>query len=178
MREEALFVMLVVVLVVLPILLLIGSTILRGGVSFANKTLPKDQPRRYRYDEDDEEEEYDEGWDAYDRPKGRPKGDAVIPEPGLGKGMGIVLVAGIAQTVLGLVSGFVMEEVDREPVLAVVVGLIVLAVWFCISAGIRAGMLPTTFARACLVLLYEFLIVLAIAVCVGVPLFVLLTAMK
>ncbi len=178
MREDAAIAVIVIVLIALPVGLLIGSVILRGGVSFANKSLPKPQPRR-RYDEDDEDDdEYDEGWDAYDRPRERrAKNAGLIPEPGLGKGMGIVFVNWIAQSFLGGFMRVSIEAIDDEAV-GMLLALIALPVWFCIAAGIRAGMLPTSFARASLVVLFEVLIVLAICVVVGVPLYILLVATR
>lgn len=162
----------------LPLGLLIGAVILRGGVSFANKCLPQPRSR----DWDDEEDDYD--WERPAR-RGRSRSATAIPEPALGKAMGIVFVQFIIGFIISIPINLVMGAgagaqpvggrgaVDTAQLLA---SLIQLPIGFLISAGLRTSMLPTTFPRACLVVLFEYLIVFAIALAIGVPLFFLLAA--
>jgi hypothetical protein len=167
------------ILIIIPLVGLIGSVIVRGGVSFANKCLPKPDPRgprETRYDDDDDEfDEYDyDGWAAYDKPKGRRKPPAgAIPEPGLGHAMGITYVLVLVQVLVSLLARGAMRDID-DLAPAVILGAFALALQFVVTAGIHGGMLPTTFARACLVVVFECLIVVVIAVAVGAPLYVLL----
>ncbi|MBM3980288.1 MAG: hypothetical protein FJ304_08380 [Planctomycetes bacterium] len=168
------------IVIIIPLVGLIGSVIIRGGVSFANKCLPKPDPRGprvTRYDDDDDEfgDEYDyDDWAEYDRPKGRRKPPpGAIPEPGLGHAMGITYVLAIAQAIVSFVAQAVARDID-DLAPAVMLIAIAIALQFVISAGIHAGMLPTAFGRACLVVVFECLIVVVIVIAVGAPLYVLL----
>lgn len=168
-KEEALGMLCCVVLVALPIGLLIGAVILRAAVHFANKVLPRPVER-----------DYDE-WDDYDRP--RRASASAIPDPALGKAMGIVFVRFIVGFVVGAVIGFVMGVGAvgmgggrPDPGLQVLSTLIQLPIGFLINAGILTPMLPTTFPRACLVVLFEYLISIAIGLIIAVPLVILLVA--
>jgi hypothetical protein len=160
----------------LPIGLLIGAAILRGGVHFANKCIPSDRDRYY----DDDE------WDDYDRPKRRRRGSsAAIPEPSIGKAMGIVFVNFIINFVVSIPISIVLgvgmgaRGAGREdPAMSLIASLIQLPISFLVAAGVRTMMLPTSFPRACLVVLFEYLIVLAICVIIGVPLAILLFAAR
>lgn len=166
MRDEEAGILIAVLLFALPIVLLLGAVILRGGVSFANKCLPKES-------EWDDEDDWD--WDGYDRPR-RPAPKR-IPEPGLGKAMGIVFVSLVAQLV-AVVPFFLMGDmIDDEPELALLALLVALPLWFFISAGLRAAMLPVAFGRACLVVLFEALIGIVVGIAVGLPLAVLISAL-
>ena len=171
MRDEAAGILIAVLLFVLPIVLLLGAVILRGGVSFANKCLPKERPRYY--DEDDEEDYSD--WDDYDRPRKRREGK--IPEPGLGKAMGIVFVGFIAQLVTAVPLFLMGDMIDDEPELALLALLVALPIGFLIASGLRAAMLPTAFGRACLVVLFEYIICIVVGIAVGVPVAVLIAAL-
>ncbi len=164
-----------VLLIGLPIGLLIGAVILRGGVSFANKCLPKESERNDRYwdDEDDDED--------YDRPVRR-RAKAAIPEPGLGKAMGIVLVGAIVGFIISIPINLVMgvgmgmgnaNGGNQDQTMRILASLIQLPIGFLVSAGIRTGMLPTSFGRACLVVVFEYLIMIVICVIIAVPLFLL-----
>lgn len=161
----------------LPIGLLIGAVILRGGVSFANKCLP--QPRSRDWDDDEDE-------DDWDRParRRRSRSASAIPEPALGKAMGIVFVGFIVSFLISIPISLVMGAgAGAQPAGArgadaaqLIASLIQLPIGFLIAAGVRTGMLPTTFPRACLVVLFEYLIIIAICIVIGVPLFILLSA--
>lgn len=162
---EALGVMVCVLVVAVPLGLLIGAVILRAAVSFANKCLPKEVER------DDDE------WDDYDRPRRR--GTTPIPEPGMGKAMGIVFVNAIVgflisipiNLALGLGVANMGGRQDLQTQL--IASLIQLPIGFLVNAGVLAGMLPTTFPRACLVVVFEYVVVIIIGLAIAVPLFAL-----
>jgi hypothetical protein len=159
-------------LVAFPIVLLIGAAILRGGVSFANKCIPRHVDR-----------DYDEEWDDYDRPQRRRRTSAAIPEPAVGKAMGIVFVnfiIGMAVSVpINIAMGVgVGARGGGDPMVGLIASLIQLPIGFLIAVGVRTTMLPTTFPRACLVVVFEYLIVLAICLIFAVPLAFLLFAAR
>jgi hypothetical protein len=159
--------MCIVLLIAIPVGLLIGALILRAAVWLANKCLP--QPRARYYDEDD----YEDEWDSYDRPRRtrRGGGRAAIPEPTLGRAMLIVFVVWIANVVVGFMMGFVAGAGGLVRNQAGMVGLqgCSLVINFLIAASILTPMLPTTFPRACLVVLFQFLIGLVIVIIIVVP---------
>jgi hypothetical protein len=163
---------------VLLVGLLIGAVILRAAISFANKCLPA--PARARYDDEDDYEDGDGDWAAYERPKRRESRAAGgIPEPTMGRAMGIVFVVFICTSIAGLPISLAMGAGplgDGEPEVVLLASLIQLPIGFLVTAGVLCGMLPTTFPRACLVVVFEYLIVLAICVIIGVPLYVLARA--
>ena len=165
----------VALLIGVPIGLLIGALILRGGVSFANKCLPKKAERDYD-DWDDEDDEDD------DRPRRRRRrrATAAIPEPALGKAMGIVFVNAIIGFIISIpinvVMGVGFANVGGgrgDPMMSVFASLIQLPISFLANAGVLTAMLPTTFPRACLVVMFQYLIMIAIGVVIAVPLVVL-----
>jgi hypothetical protein len=167
-----------VLLIGLPIGLLIGAVILRGGVSFANKCLPKESERDDRYwDDEDEDEDEDED----DRPRrSRRRAKAAIPEPGVGKAMGIVLVGAIVGFIISIPINLVLgvglggpNGGNQDQAMSILASLIQLPIGFLVNAGIRTGMLPTTFGRACLVVVFEYLIAIAICLIIAVPLVLL-----
>jgi hypothetical protein len=170
-KEEALGVMCCVVLVALPIGLLIGAVILRGAVHFANKVLPKPVSR-----------DFDDDWDDYERPVRRTSGGA-IPDPALGKAMGIVFVRFIVGFIVSIPISLVLNGGmagmggRQDPAMQMIASLIQLPIGFLINAGILTPMLPTTFPRACLVVLFEYLIAIAIGLIIAVPLVVLAIAL-
>lgn len=175
MNGPALGVLCVIMVIAIPIGLLIGALILRGGVWLANKCLP--QPGRRYYDEDDD---YDDDWDDdYDRPRirrGRRGGRTAIPEPPLGKAMGVVFVRFIIGFIVSIPISLALRGVagGRPDASAqIVASLIQLPIGFLINAGVLTPMLPTTFPRACLVVLFEYLIALAIGLVIAVPLIAL-----
>lgn len=171
--DAAIGVLCVIALVAIPIGLLIGAVILRAACWAANKCLP--QPSS-RYDDDDD---YD--WDEDDRPRRRRRSSAkAIPEPSMGQAMGIVFVNFIISFVVGGAIGFVVGAggMARDPAAVIAMQGINLVLGFFIAAGVITAMLPTTFPRACLVVLFQYLIVLAIAIVIMVPLLVLGFALR
>jgi hypothetical protein len=169
---EAIGVLLCVLVVALPLGLLIGAVILRAAVSFANKCLPQPTSRYYDDDDDDWETEY------RPRPR-RGSGARAIPEPGMGQAMLIVFVNGIVGFVVSIPINVAMGvglagAGGNDPAAQIIASLIQLPIGFLINAGVLTAMLPTTFPRACLVVVFEYLIVIAICLIIAVPL-VLLT---
>ena len=59
-----------------------------------------------------------------------------------------------------------------------IASLIQLPIGFLINAGVLTAMLPTTFPRACLVVLFEYLVAIVICIVIAVPLFILLFAAR
>jgi hypothetical protein len=158
--------MCIVFLIVIPVVLLVAALILRAAVWLANKCLP--QPGRRYYDEED----YDDEWESYDRPRRtRRGGRTAIPEPSLGWAVVIVIVNGVVQFVINFMIGFVAGAGGLANNQGAMIGLqgCSLVLNFFISAGVLTSMLPTTFPRACLVVLFQFLIGLVIAIIIIVP---------
>ena len=82
----------------------------------------------------------------------------------------IVFVNGIIGFVVNKVFEIAMQGVGANDLPALLVILAFnLTITFLISASILTQMLPTTFPRACLVVLFEHLIALTIALVVVVP---------
>ncbi|WP_439621733.1 hypothetical protein [Gemmata sp.] len=174
-------------IVAIPIGLLIGAVILRGAVSLANMCVGGGQaPAADPY-----EDEY-EG--DHRRPRyGRYKVDTGIPVPSIGQAMVVVLLAGIANFVIQLVivvavvgvagggaganqrggfganpqAGFGARGAGAGGA-EMVANLISLPATFLVASLITSGMLPTSFGRACLVTLFQYLIVIAIAIAIGI----------
>jgi ABC-type antimicrobial peptide transport system permease subunit len=154
----------------LGIYILIGALVLRAACWISNKCLPQPQPR---YDDDDDYDDRDRDDDYDDRPVRRRRGRApltAIPEPNFGKACGIVAVNVLIQMAIGFVLGMMMGAgglrgggIGAAQVLNVVIG-------FFITAMLCTAMLPTTFGKACLVSLFNFLIWLLIGVIVVVAL--------
>lgn len=177
---DAIGVMLCVLVFALPLGLLIGAVILRAAVSFANKCLP--QPTR-RYYDDDEDDWGD--WDDEDRPRrGRRRAHGkAIPEPSMGQAMLIVFVGAVvgfvASIPINVAMGAGVAGVGgNDPRPQLLASLIQLPIGFLINAGVLTAMLPTTFPRACLVVVFEYLIAIAIALIIAVPLFLLAFAAR
>src|SRR5262249_14972865 len=101
-----------------------------------------------------------------------------IPEPSIRYAMGIVLVAAVTNLLVGIVIWMAVAELlepgpaargprgggpDPEQLLkgpGLIAPLISLPVGFLVCAGVSALMLPASFGRACLVTLFEHLILL------------------
>jgi hypothetical protein len=154
----------------LAIYILIGALVLRAACWISNKCLPQPQPR---YDDDDDYDDRDRD-DDYDAPRPRRRrGRApltAIPEPNFGKACGIMAVNVLVQLVIGFVLGMLIGAgglrgggIGTAQVLNVIIG-------FLVTAMLCTAMLPTTFGKACLVALFNFLIWLLIGVIVVVAL--------
>jgi len=95
-----------------------------------------------------------------------------VPEPPMGRAMGIMfvtaLVNGAAGFVLGMVVGGAAAAGGAQGQgAAVTAQLASLPVGFLVMAGMLSAMLPTTFGRAILVTLCHFIIGLLIAAVLG-----------
>jgi hypothetical protein len=94
------------------------------------------------------------------------QGPTSVPEPSMGKAMGITFVATLSNAVLAFFILLVMAAVAgaagaRQRNAALMAQLIPLPVSLLVMAGVLSGMLPTTFGRALLVtLLYLVVAVL------------------
>jgi hypothetical protein len=160
----------VIALLAIPIGLAIGALILLAAIWLANKCLPQPRSRRRYYDDDDDYYE----WDAPRRHR-RGGTSTAVPVPSFGQAMLIVFVNWIVNFGVGFVIGFVLGAAGaaKNQGGMVLVQAISLAVGFVVSATILSGMLPTSFGRACLVVLFQYLIAIAIAIVIIVPLVIM-----
>jgi hypothetical protein len=182
---------------------LIGAVILRcacwlynkivgapGGPAAYRDGVDDDRPRRRldaeRYDDEDEEDD-ESGEEEDDRPRPRRRPAAYdpdgpgVPEPTMGKAMGIMVVDMIVGAGINFVIGFATGAGMRgfggpagggaAANLGVVLfaQLLQLIVGFFLLAGLVTAMLPTRFGRACAVAGLFYVIGIAIAaVIIGV----------
>ena len=155
--------------IMIPVALLVGAAILMGAVALANMCLPKPRDRYYEYDD-----EYDDDRPVRYRDR-RNRSGAAIPPPSIGHAVLIVIVNGLISFVAGLVIGVMGEVVGgaQDPATMIVVQLFNVVLGFLITASVLTSMLPTTFPRACLVVVFQYVIVIGIALIIFVPLFVL-----
>ncbi|MBP3957498.1 hypothetical protein J8F10_19800 [Gemmata sp. G18] len=164
MAEAALGLICVVLVFAIPIGLLIGAALLMAAVAITNKCLPV-PPSRY--------DDYEDDWEDEDpqRPRKRNTKTA-IPAPTFNRAVVIVLVNALA----GFVGGLVLSGVAGAGGLANNQGAMLLiqgvqiVLGFLIAASVLTQMLPTTFPRACLVVLFQYLIMFAIAIVIAIPL--------
>jgi hypothetical protein len=185
-------------LLAIPIGLMIGAAILRGAVSLANACLGPDRSKT-SYDDD----EYTDYERRYERPTRRypaTNTGGLIPEPGLGYGMVIVLVNAFAQFAIGAVMAIGLMAVaggaggggqrfgagkrgfgdggGGNDALELMMNLLSIPVGFIVTSGVLTMMLPTSFGRACLVTLFQYLIMIAIGVVIFVVLFAAVGGMQ
>jgi len=125
--------------------------------------------------------EDDDDWSDYPLPgRRRDEVSEVIPTPGVGKGMGIVLIILIANAIIGFLLQQLLEN-DRDlranrrgrdffDDSETISKLATLPIGFLVMAGLLFAMLPTRFGRACLVTVYYCLICIGIVLVIGVPL--------
>lgn len=148
------------VLVALLVILAGGSVLFRAAVGLANRSVGASRPD---YNFPDAERD---PWIGYRFIKEPVRG---VPEPGFLKGVGAVLVlafvdflAGIAVRIM-LGVGFDHPHGRTGPD-AEACHFIGIVLCFPLGAWIVSSILPTKFSRACLVLLWIYLILLAIGV--------------
>jgi hypothetical protein len=96
-----------------------------------------------------------------------------VPEPLLGKAMGITLVTSVVQAIaafaLGIIVGGAGVVGGADPRLVEVVAhLISLPLSLLVMAGMNAALLPTTFGRGILVALCYVVVLIFVAVVLGV----------
>lgn len=139
------------------VVLFVGSALLRASVALANRTIGpvnRDEPIGWDWDAEEDDEDV------------LPAGDgAAIPEPGIGPGMRVLFLAGVAQIAAVFVLHFVLDEiVDIRRGIESPPGFVLcLASGFLLLTLVSAWLLPATFARAALVALYFHLILVVIA---------------
>lgn len=156
------------------IALSIGALILMGAVWIANKCLPQPASRHYIDDYDD----YEDDWE-YERPRRRQRsGSPAIPPPNFGWAMLIVFVNAVAGVIvsvpINLALGVGMAGMgNKDPMMGLLSSLIQLPIGFFILAGLATAMLPTSFLRACLVVLFYYLIIFAISLLICLPIVLL-----
>lgn len=155
-----------IIIFVLAVLLVlfIGSALVRAGVAIANRVIGRvkvEKPIGWDWDAEEDEEDYEELYGGGQR-------EEAMPEPGIAQGMVIVLLAALAQLILGFLLAFVIDPDEFDGGARVVAHLIGTAAGFLTMTGLLASMLPTTPKRAALASLFTYLVVVVIAVVVFV----------
>lgn len=132
-------------------LLVFGSIILRAAISLSNKCLGASPAGNY-YPEDEELDE----WIGYRQIKRPTVG---IPTVGIGKGMVSSFLLAVFGFLPGIPMRFLFDVGYHRHDNDVPAHILALVFSFPISALVLAGLLPTKFGRACLVLLMAYLII-------------------
>lgn len=154
---------------------MIGSVLLRFAVSLSNRSIGRPaEPNEYVVEDDDD-------WGDYPIAGSKPEAvSEVIPTPGLGKGMWIILCVVIVNAVIVFAIQMAFGEdpgprrargfFDDEQVLS---RLATLPISFLIVSGLFSALLPTGFTRGLLVAFYYLVIGIGIAVLLALPIFAL-----
>jgi hypothetical protein len=141
-------------------LLVGGAVIFRVAVTLSNKCLGASPVAELDHDDNEIDE-----WIGYRRVRRQTQ---AIPEPGVGKGMVSVLLLFVVGILADFLMRFLFGVSPFDPVgfedddLVIFSHLMGLVICFPLSAWILASILPTKFDRACLVLLWNYMIVLLI----------------
>jgi hypothetical protein len=184
---------LAVLAVVLIVVLFIAAAVLKAAVSFLNKiTGNQDDPMPYYPSMQQGPQTPSFMGPTSNNPYAAPTTTGPAPyvsrpggkiaEPGYGKAIGIVLLRGFVNNAAGFALGFVFGlvapqavpagQADPQDPMAIVremwtqqLGLMLasLAISFFLGALLLKVMLPTTYGKACLVQLLEYLVYLLIA---------------
>jgi hypothetical protein len=93
---------------------------------------------------------------------------AAVPEPRIGKAIGLAVVTQIVCAGAGFVLAFVTHEAGKVLRFPGAVGIIGLSITFLVLTGLLTAMLPTSFGRACLVALLALVIGFVIAAIIAV----------
>lgn len=148
---------------VIVALLVFGALLFRISITLANWFLGTTPAKPGRFDD----EELDE-WIGYRQLKNpTTRGEEGIPETNLGKGMLCVFLILLFELLPGIPMQYLCgahdgDSSDREEmVFAHLLGMII---GFLPTAWVVATILPTRFGRACLVLVLNYLILMALAV--------------
>jgi hypothetical protein len=158
-----------VLVVFLPFALWVGSFILRAAVGLTNKILGGAAPSDLDY--------YDEPSDfrygGYARTPTR--SGLATPVPSIGRAMGILLLTGLVDFAVrcgimlaagaGSAFGAAGGNAGMGQAMASLIGIPVSLV---VHIAMLSSLLPTTLGRAFLVVLFQFLIVFAICLLIGV----------
>lgn len=172
-RDDALGLVCVGVIVAVPLCLLLGAVLLRTGIALANLCLGGGAASAPPPDDD-------YSYEDYRRPRGR--GDRTapgVPAPGIGRCMVIVLVVWLANVGGGIFLGLMMlaaggAAAAKDPNNELVMNLVSLPIGFVITSLVQSGMLPTSFGRACLVTVFEYVISFALAIALVAVMFAVL----
>jgi hypothetical protein len=140
-------------LIVIAGLLVFGAIVLRVAISLSNKCLGASPGGNY-YPEDEELDE----WIGYRQIK-RPTPKVEIPTVGIGKGMISTFLLAAFGFLPGIPMRYHFDTGYYRHDFVVPSYILGLAFGFPISALVLAGLLPTKFGRACLVLLMAYLII-------------------
>lgn len=113
----------------------------------------------------------------YNKLAGGPDSPRAVPEPPLGKAMGIAVLTGIVNAIAGFVIGLAIGAFARSSGVDTsgAVGpaqLVALPVGIVITISMLSAMLPTTVGRAFLVMLCQLLILIPVGICIGAIVFV------
>lgn len=168
-------VVLVGLVVGLLLYLALAAAFLRAAVTLANICLgaPSASTAGENDDDTDDEghDEDEEAGEAADQNSSQPdQTTSGVPMPGLGRAALVALVTVLANSALAVVFGFSMGLFTTrrggtpradDGFARVMLPLISLVVGFFASAAVRSGLLPTSFERASLVTLFEYLMGLA-----------------
>lgn len=154
-----------VLVVAVPVLLLIGATILRAAVSLVNKVLGGRSPTDLDY--------YDAVGDYRQAryPRNESHAGFLIPQPSVGRAMAIVLCVGVVNFVVnvGLAVAVGVSAPTGAPDMNAhgMVSLISLGVGLVVHTAMLSSMLPTSLGRAFAVVVAQFLIAILIAAGLG-----------
>lgn len=132
--------------IIIPIALLIGAVILRAAISMFNKFAGTGE-----------------------------EGQDLVPEPSMLKAMGILLITGVANAIIGAILGAIgaatgliqAGEGGAKAGFDLTLNLISLPFTFLVSSALLAGLLPTTFKRGMGVALCQYIVSILVGLAIG-----------
>jgi len=147
-RLEAL---LCVLVVAIPIGLMIGAVVLRAAVSLFNKFAGTS--------------EVDETGESF----------GLVPEPSMLKAVGILLITGVANFMIGLILSVLASVVGLlqagpeglNPGNQIILNLASLPFTFIVSSALLSALLPTTFKRGMGVALCQYIVSILLGLVIG-----------
>ncbi|QDT96014.1 hypothetical protein [Gimesia aquarii] len=136
------------IVIILPIALLIGAVILRAAISMFNKLAGKGSGE---------------------------EGQDLVPEPSMLKAMGILLITGVANAIIGAILGAIgaatgliqAGEGGAKAGFDLTLNLISLPFTFLVSSALLAALLPTTFKRGMGVALCQYIVTILVGLAIG-----------
>jgi hypothetical protein len=161
---------LAVLVIAVPIAIFVGALVLRASVWLANQCLWAPAKRVRAPDPEDEDGDEDE----FARLKvSRTRYGTAIKPPSFGRALGLSTLCTLVQAVVALLQTFFETVARIDATQSVVLAGSCLFVSFLSTAGLCAALLPTTFGRALLVTLFDFLLTAAVVVALALPLLIL-----
>lgn len=132
--------------IIIPIALLIGAVILRAAISMFNKFAGTGE-----------------------------EGQDLVPEPSMLKAMGILLIAGVANAIIGAILGAIgaatgliqAGEGGAKAGFDLTLNLVSLPFTFLVSSALLAALLPTTFKRGMGVALCQYIVTILVGLAIG-----------